>query len=47
MRPWRELDAYSTWLFLRSTFSPVSARLRSRNFLNQSVAPATDAGGRL
>ena len=42
--------SYSTRLFLPSTFStfsPVSARLRSRKFMNQSVALANDAGGRL
>src|SRR5262245_16217446 len=38
---------YSMRPFLPSTFSLVSARLRSRNFVNQSVAPAFDAGGRL
>jgi hypothetical protein len=45
-----QLDAslnYSTRFFLPSTFSPKSARLRSRNFVNQSVPPAVDAGGGL
>src|SRR5258705_1285912 len=46
--PLYQLDAllnYSASLFLPITFSPMSACLRSENFINQSAA--IDAGGRL
>ena len=46
--PLYQLDAslhYSSSLFLPLTFSPMSACLRSENFINQSAA--IDAGGRL